>query len=238
MFGLWHVLPTLQSLTTNHATSDHRRQRVGGKGGCGRRHGRGHRAGRGGLLVDAPALAAAWWPPGSPTPRSTRWRSWAAGPRRTWKNEIQRLSRRRQVAENEDDPHGAPGSSGVRPGEPLDTLDGACAHGVACVETDIRQTRDGVLVIHHNPTIGRFDIRESRFRGARGPPPRPAHPGRVHGDGGGQLPVQPGDKAGRSGPGPGDARALRPGPHHLHLVQRQDPQGTAGTGARDSTWAC
>jgi glycerophosphoryl diester phosphodiesterase len=43
------------------------------------------------------------------------------------------------------------------------TLDEACAHGVACVETDIRQTRDGVLVIHHNPTLGRFDIRQSRY---------------------------------------------------------------------------
>lgn len=43
-----------------------------------------------------------------------------------------------------------------------ETLDAACAGGVACVETDIRQTGDGVLVIHHNPTIGLFDIARSR----------------------------------------------------------------------------
>jgi glycerophosphoryl diester phosphodiesterase len=46
----------------------------------------------------------------------------------------------------------------------LPTLDKALANGVACVETDIRQTRDGVLVIHHNPTLGMHDIRKSDYK--------------------------------------------------------------------------
>lgn len=44
------------------------------------------------------------------------------------------------------------------PENTLEALAGALEHGVTCIETDVRQTADGVPVIHHDPEVDSLGI--------------------------------------------------------------------------------
>ncbi len=52
------------------------------------------------------------------------------------------------------------GGNGFGPENSLESLRGAIAAGVEMVETDVRATADGELVIHHNPTANSRRIRD------------------------------------------------------------------------------
>lgn len=54
----------------------------------------------------------------------------------------------------------------------LGTLANALEHGVTCIETDVRQTSDGVPVIFHNPEVNGSEIDKTPFSDLRS-----RHPG-------------------------------------------------------------
>ncbi len=49
------------------------------------------------------------------------------------------------------------------PENTLETLASALEHGVTCIETDVRQTADGVPVIYHNPEVDHLEIDRTAF---------------------------------------------------------------------------
>lgn len=58
------------------------------------------------------------------------------------------------------------------PENTLETLESALENGVTCIETDVRQTSDGVPVIYHNPEANGSEIDKTPF-----PELRSRHPG-------------------------------------------------------------
>src|SRR5207253_6660035 len=67
------------------------------------------------------------------------------------------------------------GASREAPGNTLDAFEAAIAAGADAVELDVRQTADGVLVVHHNPTrrgtlVSRLSYSELQRRCRHRPP--------------------------------------------------------------------
>ncbi len=59
------------------------------------------------------------------------------------------------------------GGRGGGPDNTLEAMEAAASAGVTAIETDVRVTADGELLISHDPVVGRHDLKHSTFADVR-----------------------------------------------------------------------
>jgi len=59
------------------------------------------------------------------------------------------------------------GGRGFGPDNTLEAMEAAASAGVLAIETDVRSTADGELLISHDPVVGRFKVKHSDFADIR-----------------------------------------------------------------------